>query len=467
VVLVRGDRVLAEPAAARLATAIGREWAIEPHTLLHPERLDDLVADLRTMALFEPGKIVVAVESGLCADRDAAATLLEQVRDALPFEGGAEDLGGAARAAARGLLQLLRLFDVDPAASPPDRALAALPAALLTSGKGKSGAEETRKQLAPLLAAALAAGLKGIGEGELSLVADLLRDGLPGRHLLILVESAAADGHPLVDALGERRAVLEAGRLSTGRRGIEGLDALVGELAAQSGARMKRDAAEELARRTLRIEEARGGVKGAVDADSASRFRAEYLKLAGLAGAEPIDRALVEDNVEDRGDEEVWSVLDEIAEGRPEGALARIRRRLAAAEDPLAEKLYLFSTLAGFARDVVRVGGAIELCAVARDVESKVTFEAKVAPRLQGKLEGVESNPLAKKKAFQLYRPYRAASRFSAMELAALPALALETELRLKGESDDPDSALAVLVLALAGLSNRAPAAAGGSRPRA
>src|SRR5690606_18176052 len=154
------------------------------------------------------------------SDRDAAAELLAPARALLtagaPPAAG-EELTGKARTAAVKLLQVLKLFDLDPAAG-PEAALGGLPDAVLTGGRGTGGraaAEEARRGLAPLLEVALAAGLRGTGESEVTLLGDLLRDGLPERHLLVLVESAAADGHPLVAALERRGALLEAGRLST------------------------------------------------------------------------------------------------------------------------------------------------------------------------------------------------------------------------------------------------------------
>ncbi len=48
--------------------------------------------------------------------------------------------------------------------------------------------------------------LRGIGREEESLVADLLRDGLPDRQALVLVESSVAAEHPILATL-ERRGV--------------------------------------------------------------------------------------------------------------------------------------------------------------------------------------------------------------------------------------------------------------------
>lgn len=483
-VLVRGDRALAEPLAGRLVAALGELWSVEPVTLRHPDELDAVAGDLRTFSLFASGKLVTAVETGVLADRDAAAELLAPARALLtagaPPAAG-EELTGKARTAAVKLLQVLKLFDLDPAAG-PEAALGGLPDAVLTGGRGKGGraaAEEARRGLAPLLEVALAAGLRGTGESEVTLLGDLLRDGLPERHLLVLVESAAADGHPLVAALERRGALLEAGRLSTEKGSATGLEELFAELARETGVRIRREAAGELARRTLRAADARrkggGGGGGAVDADSAARLAAEYRKLATLVGAGrgsgAIEFDLVVEQVDDRGEQDVWAILDSVGGGRAGEALSALSRRLGGAEDATAERLAFFSLLSSFARHMVAVDGLRRATGAAAGVSSYPRFRDQVAPRLQGAVEGLEKNPLQGLHAFRLFRAYQAAERFSSEQLAQLPALLLETELRLKGDSRDPDAALTELIVRLA-TPRRAgvrpgPAAGGGSRRRA
>lgn len=168
-----------------------------------------MATDLRTFSLFADGKVVAVVESGVFADRATAATLFDEVRQQLPWTGGPDDLTGKTRDAATRLLQILRLFDLDPATLGFERALEALPEGLLAGkarggGKGKSATHDTRTALLPLLAAAVAAGLRGLGDNAASLVADLVRDGLPDRHALVLIESAVAEGHPVFEALTRR-----------------------------------------------------------------------------------------------------------------------------------------------------------------------------------------------------------------------------------------------------------------------
>ena len=472
VVLVRGDRALAEPVATRLAAALGELWGVEPALLRHPENLAALVEDLRTFALFAAGKVVVAVGTGALADRAAAAELLDEVRAALPWSGGAGDLSGAARTAAVRLLQVLRLFDLDAAALGAERALGALPEAVLAgTGRGRGGrgaGEEPRAQLRPLLAAAIEAGLRGAGESEVTLLADLVRDGLPERHVLLLVESAAPDGHPLVAELAGRGALVEAGSLSATKTGFAGLDRLVAELRRETGVAIRPDAAAELARRTLRAGDARRGAPGAgLEADSTERFAAEYRKLAALVGEGTIGPDEVRTQIEDRGEQDVWAILDAIGAGDPGAALGALERRLAGADDRGEERLRFFALLAAYARQLAALGGLFEATGSARGIENFGRFRERVAPSLQGPVEGLKKNPLAGLHPYRLHRAYLAASRFPPEEAARLPAAVLDTELRLKGESGDPDGALADLVVRLARPALRSdPERSAGSRRR-
>lgn len=470
--LVRGERALAEPLAERLAARLAEVWKTEPIRLRHPEDLPGVVDDLRTYSLFASGKLVVAVETGVLADRAAAEALLGQVRAELPWQGGAEELVGKARSAALRLLQVLRLFDLDPASGDPASLLARLPDSLWSGrgrGRGKRGGAEGREELEPLLAAAVAAGLRGVGEIDASILADLLRDGLPERHALLLVESSAPDGHPLVEALSRRGALVEAGRLSLERGGrIGGIDRLLAELERETGAGIRRDAAEALTRRTLRAPGRRGAAPGEVDSDSTERLGAEYRKLATLAGGGTITADLVRDHVEDRGEEDVWELLDAVGAGRAGEALARLARKLAGAEDPVAERLAVFALVSGFARQLVALSGLLAATGVRTGETRYPRFKSELAPRLQEEIPGLAKNPLAGLHPFRLHRVYLAAGRLDPARAARLPALALETELRLKGEGGSPDAALAALLLALSDpVATPGRRSAAGSRTRA
>lgn len=470
VVLVRGDLVLAEPAATKLAAALGESWGVEPVRVRQPEHLGTLVDDLRTYSLFAPGKIVVASETGLLADRDSAAQLLALVREGLPFAGGAAALAGPQREAARRLVQVLRLFEIDPTAAPPETSLAEIPDAAF-GAKKRASVDELRQELTPLLAAALEAGLVGVGESEASLVADLLRGGLPERHLLILVESAVAESHPIYSALARRDAVIDAGHLAAKKRGgFAGLERLVAGLEAETGSKLGAEATAELARRTLRTDESRRGAEATIDADSAARFGAEYRKLATLAGGARIERQLVEEQVEDRGREEVWAILDAIGEGKGDVALSALTRRMRGADDPVAERLRLFALLAGFARQLVALVGALEATGARRGATSFPLFKGEIAKHLQGPIEGIEVNPLAGGSEYRLHKVYLVASRLASAQLAPLLARTLLTERQLKGDSDDPDAALLAFVLTLASLcagrSRRASASTASARGR-
>ena len=455
VYLVHGSRALAEPAGQRLAEALGKALDCTPQTVRRPDEIADVAADLRTFSLFADGKVVAVVESGVFADRATAVTLFEEVRQQLPWAGGADDLHGKARDAATRLLQILRLFDLDPLALGHERALAGLPEALL-AGKGARGAkskgavDELRSGLLPLLQAAVAAGLRGLGDSASSLVADLVRDGLPDRHVLVLIESAVAEEHPVLEALTRREAVVFAGEITAGKGGFDGLAALASELQRETGAEIDRAALAALARRTLRFEEGFGDGRG-VDADSMARFAGEYRKLAALSGGAKIQLALVEQTIEDRGQEDSFQILDAIGDGKAAEALARLARYVGTAEDPLAARLMFFGSLAGFCRRIVAVRGIAAAVRVPAGERSYGRFSTQWAPKLQAQVPGLAKNPLAGMKPFPIFKAYLAAGRIPAATIDTLPARVLETERRLKGDSGDPDAALAALVLALAG----------------
>jgi DNA polymerase III delta subunit len=419
-----------------------------------PDEITDVAADLRTFSLFASGKVVAVVESGVFADRATAAALFEEVRQQLPWSGSADDLTGKARDAATRLLQILRLFDLDPGALGPQRAIAGLPEALLAgkgsrSAKGKADLEETRSALLPLLQAAVGAGLRGLGDSAASLVADLVRDGLPDRHALVLIESAVAEGHPVVEALTRRAAVASAGEITAGKGGFEGLAALASELQRETGVEIDRNALSALARRTLRFAEGFGDGRE-VDADSLARFAGEYRKLAALSGGAKIHSALVEQSTEDRGQEDSFQILDAIGDGKAAEALAKLERYLGSAEDPLAARLMFFGSLAGFCRRIVAVRGLAAALRVPSGERNYGRFSTQWAPKLQGEVPGLARNPLAGMKPFPIFKAYLAAGRIPTATLDSLPARLLETERRLKGDSGDPDAALTALVLALA-----------------
>lgn len=451
---MHGSRALAEPAGLRLAEALGKALGCEPQVVRRPDEIADVATDLRTFSLFADGKVVAVVESGVFADRATAATLFEEVRRELPWSGGADDLTGRARDAATRLLQILRLFDLDPAALGVERAVASLPEALLAGkgtrgAKGKAGVEELRSSLQPLLQAAIAAGLRGLGDSAASLVADLVRDGLPERHALVLIESAVAEDHPVLEALTRREAVVFAGEVTAGKGGFDGLAALASELLRETGVEIDRAALSALARRTLRFAEGFGDGRE-VDADSLARFAGEYRKLAALSGGAKIQTALVETSIEDRGQEDAFQILDAIGDGKAAEALTRLERYLGSAEDPLAARLMFFGSLAGFCRRIVAVRGLAAALRVPAGERSYGRFSTQWAPKLQGEVPGLAKNPLAGMKPFPIFKAYLAAGRIPAATLDTLPARLLETERRLKGDSGDPDAALAALVLALA-----------------
>lgn len=451
VFLVHGDLVLAEPAAARLAEALARAagCAVESHR--YPPRLTPLLADLRTFALFVPAKVVLVIGSGLLADREAAAGLIDEAAAALPLREG--ELSAAARAGATRLLQALRVFGLDPAAGDEAELIAALPAWALEGagrkgkGRGKADVAQLRAGLTALLTAARASEIVGWAEGDLAELGAILASGLPRGHALVLAESAAAGDHPIVRALAERGALLAVGHVGRDRGGsFSGLGAVAEELERQTGAAIAGDALAELARRTLRQDEQRGRGGDEADADSTARLAGEYRKLAELSGGERVTLQMVEETVADRGQEDVWQLLDAVAAGRGGEALERLTRMMRIADDPMQTRLSFFNLFAGFARQLSAVAGLLQATGAPRGENNYNNFKTRIAPRLQQELDDGSKSPVAGLHPFRLHRVYLAASKLPAAEAALLPWRVLETELRLKGESDEPDVALAELV---------------------
>lgn len=456
VFLLIGDRVAAEPPAVRLGEELAKRWETDLAVDRHPPDLGPALADLRTMPLFGGGKVTVVVESAVLADAGAAAELIDAAAEALPV--GEGDFSRRERRGAGRLLQALALFGA-PDGAAPEEALSALPPWAFQGGtrfrkgrkgrgRGKKQVEELRDGLAELLLRAREEGQQASTEGELAELGEVVAGGLPERHALILVESAVSKDHPLVRALVEAGRVHDIGRVSAGRGGgFEGLDLLTRELERETGARMRPEASRELARRTLRIE---GGHGGGVEADSTARFAAEYRKLASIADGGEITLDHVETGVEDRGDEEVWGILDAIG-GRNAGeALERMSRFLSSASDPMAARLSLFGLLAGYARQLAAVRGALVVTGAPAGERNYRRFKDRIAPALQGELPGGFESPLAKLHPFRLHRAYLAASGLDPSRARRLPGRVLEAELLLKGDSRLPEAVLADLVAELA-----------------
>jgi len=473
VCLVHGDLVLAEPAAQRVAVALAQAAGLPPEAVeVHrrPASLSPLLQDLRTYSLFTAGKVLLAVGSAVFADRSAAGELIDDAADVVPLTAAGNPLSGRERQAASRLLQAIQLFDLDPYAGTPERVLADLPVWVLEGGRtrrgggrgrGKRQVEDLRAALVGLLEAARREEIRGTADSDLSELAEIVRGGLPPGHALVLAESAAAADHPLVRLLGERGALLSVGRVESERGGWQGLELLAAELSRQTGVGITADAVSELARRTLRQEsDGRGRGTGGVDADSTARFAGEYRKLANLAQGEDnrrIDRQLVEQAVEDRGEEDVWQLLDAIAAGRGGEAFDRLQRLLNAADDPLAARLTFFSLLCSFCRQLVAVRGMMRLARVPAGEANFGRFKNSHAPALQAEIPTGGKNPLAGLHPFRLHRAYLAACRLPEPLLARLPADLLDTELQLKGESGQADVALARLVAHLSQAGRRAP----------
>lgn len=477
VCLVHGDLVLAEPAAERIAAALAQALGCPPDSLerrRHPPSLAPILQDLRTFSLFASAKVVLAVDSAVFADRGAAADLIDDAAESLPSGSGApEDLRTLTtreRQAASRLFQALHLFDLDPYAGSPEQVLGELPGWVLEGGtarrsrgaraRGKKQVEELRSSLTSLLEAARREGITGAGQSDLSALADAIRGGLPDGHALVLAERTAAADHPVVRLLAERKAVLAVGSVEAAERGggWQGLDLLAQELERQTGVGIAPEAMAELARRTLR-QEGDGRKKG-IDVDSTARLAGEYRKLANLAPAtidkKRIDKKLVEQTVEDRGEEDVWQLLDAVAAGRGGEALDRLHRLLLSADDAMITRLSFFSLFASFCRQLTAIRGLMRATHVPAGEGNYARFKDRHAPTLQGEVPGGGKNPIAGLHPFRLHRAYLAASRLPEPFLAHLPAELLDTELQLKGETSEADTALADLVARVSSAGRRA-----------
>ncbi|MEE8138407.1 MAG: hypothetical protein V3T81_05990 [Thermoanaerobaculia bacterium] len=461
VYLVSGDRVLAEPAALEIGEKLAESAGCEIEVYRRPAELAPLLADLKTFPLFGSAKVIVAVETAVVADQKAAADLLDEAAEVLPLAGDPSNLSTRERRAAGLLLQALRLFRVDRSADSAEALLGRLPDWALQGGaahrrkqrrtRGRRQVEQLRAQLGALLEAAWEAGLEGVPESELTELAEILERGLPEGHALVLAESTVDSEHPLVQALAARQAFVEAGRVEAAKRGgWKGLELLAAELEKETGAPIRPEALTELARRTLQHKGRRGGGGGSVEGDSTERLAAEYRKLATISAGQAIDLRLVERSVEDRGQEDVWKILDAIGSGSADEALQRLRRLMAASEDPTATRLAFFALLAGFGRQLAAIGGLMRDVPAPAGERNYSRFKSRIAPALQRELAGGRRNPLAGLHPYRLHRAYLTACRMSPAKLDSLPARILEAELRIKGESGQPEAVLAELVTELA-----------------
>src|SRR4029077_21026200 len=112
--------------------------AVEVHR--RPASLSPPLQDLRTFSLLAPRQVLLASRSALVAGRRAAGELIDDAADVVPLAADGHPLSGRERQAASRLLQALSLFEIDPNAGEPERALGELPAWVLEGGKARKGA---------------------------------------------------------------------------------------------------------------------------------------------------------------------------------------------------------------------------------------------------------------------------------------------------------------------------------------
>ncbi|MEM1181610.1 MAG: hypothetical protein AAGM22_24920, partial [Acidobacteriota bacterium] len=398
------------------------------------------------------------VDSAIVADTAAAADLIDQAADGLPIDGPDVELSGPQREAASRLMQALHVFGAETSGGNAAELIEALPKWAVQGGKkirkkkprgrAPKAMAQLRTELVTLLEAGYANGLVGAAEGDLAELGELVQGSMPDGHCLVLAESSVAKEHPVLKSLAEQGAIIETAKVQAGRRGgWEGLGDLVAELEQSTGVGIERPALDELARRTLR---GTGDFRDkSVDKESTGRLAGEYRKLASLVqaqGATRISRRLVEETTKDRGEEDVWQILDAIGNGRGGEAITRYKRLIEGADDPIGQRLSFFGLLASFCRQLAAVAGVARSVRAQPGVRSFNQFKDRVAPKLQGELEGGVKNPLGGLHPFRLHKAYLAASRIDRQELMRLPWRVLETELRIKGESSDADGAVIALI---------------------
>lgn len=445
--LVVGNLTLAEPKARELAQRLAGE---EEYTVArHRESLAGVLDDLETYSLFGETKVVLAIDTALLADKGAAAALVDAAVDD-PVSDASDELSRRQRWCATRLFTALKLFGLDPFAGPSAELVAGLPEKALKGASGRLGAArvaERREQLTLLLEAAREQEVSSAGEAVGERLIDALDAGFPERHHLILVESSVAADQPLVERLRERDALVEVGDISAERGGgWSGADRLARVMVEETGVDAEPAAIRELAERTLKRKPR--DRSGAVDDSSAERFAAEYRKLATVAeGSIGVEDVRL--NVTDRGDQDVFQILDAVGEGDTGAALYRFGRYQDAASDPVAARLSFFSQLATFCRHLAWIDARLGESGLERGVSHYPKFKQSLAPKLSaeggvGELSGIHP--------YRLHKAYLAASRLRPGGAASLPAAVLTAEQRVKGESRSPDLAVEALVAEVCGL---------------
>ena len=127
-------------------------------------------------------------------------------------------------------------------------------------------------------------------------------------------------------------------------------------------------------------------------------------------------------------------------------ALVRFGDDVGVADDVMATRLSFFSLFAGFCRQLTAVAGMARQARVPAGVRNYNQFKSRWAPALQGDLPHGGKNPLAGLHPYRLHKAYLAASQIKREELPLLPWRALETELRIKGDTTQADAAVTALI---------------------
>jgi len=439
--LIVGNLTLAEPKARQLAETLAKG---DPYTLArHKESLASVLDDLETFSLFGEAKVVIAFETALLADRSAASGLVDSALDD-PVVDPTSPLTSRQRWCATRLYSVLNLFAIDPFAGSASELIADLPDEILKGASGRLGAArvaERREQLTRLLQAAREQEVAAHAEAVVERLATAMELGFPPGHHLILIESTVDATHPLAVRLKDRGAAIGVGEVTAQRQGgWQGADRLAATLAEETGTKAEPAATKELAERTLK-RKARDR-SGVVDAASAARFAAEYRKLATLVDGD-IAVADVRRVVTDRGDQDVFQIMDAVGAGRSGEALHKFSRYLDAATDPEAARLGFFAQLAEFCRHLAWIEARLAETGAQRGMTNYPQFKQRLAPVIAAEND---VDGLHKIHPFRLHKAYLAASRLPSGCGAGLPEKVLVAERRIKGDSRSPNLAVDVLL---------------------
>ena len=95
VYVVASDLVLGQPAAEQLARTLAERASCKPEIHRRPPKLVPLLNNLRTYSLFATAKVILAIDTAVLTNREAAADLVDDAEAALPLSSTSECPGGS------------------------------------------------------------------------------------------------------------------------------------------------------------------------------------------------------------------------------------------------------------------------------------------------------------------------------------------------------------------------------------